>query len=708
MSLLDPFRIAGADNPLPQTSADEWNGLLTAIETGAPLTPYYLSGADRAVTFNISMWNAFLDALGPGFDGTPFRLSGTSGAQQITKDSFNDFLTALEETYAVIPSYSGPIANNFRMPDWLIGNVPGAIDRVWSRSSHFTSQAIDGAAKIGLAPFFVNLNTGDLAEHSGDGATTWTLVNSRQTLTIEYPEGTVHTVATLGGDEAFIVEPGAVVELDATLDIPSGAQFWVQRSFENEDASAPVKLPINFYGGNGDFAVHGNALDNAHISDGAVDPHSLYAFVDSFNVFCAPPAYIRASTTKRTFAFVGNSRTLGSFDLMASNTYGDMGQMARAFSEQGLAYVNMGYGNDTISEWLASHTFRLPILEHVTDVIVGDPTNDFGRVGHSAAQTIADYEAFAALVLAAFPTKRIYAITTPPIATTSTDSFATLVNQTVDNSFNDKLIIYNAAVRAGLEGYTGYFEVGDVLATARDNGIWKLVDGLASTADGVHELPRGNQEIADSGVFDLVVPTVTLVDLGGTFTLAEDATAGALAGTLTGMAEGSSLSITDTAGGRVALSGTTIIRGATELDFETHATHSFTIRENRADASNRPHDTVLTLNVTDVTIGPELITGTNSANLSGVASGTDAYQHVIGGLSTANTYRVSFTVSNYVGGSIFLRFGNNGVNSQGPIVANGSYSYDIQPGSVATQDITLRTFGLTTLDATVISAMRLY
>jgi hypothetical protein len=158
----------------------------------------------------------------------------------------------------------------------------------------------------------------------------------------------------------------------------------------------------------------------------------------------------------------------------------------------------------------------------------------------------------------------------------------------------------------------------------------------------------------------------------------------------------------------VALSGTNIIRGATALDFETNPTHSFTVRENHADASNRPHDTVLTLTVTDVTIGAELIVAPNSATLSATPSGTAAYQQVIGGLSTANTYRVSFTVANYVGGSIFLRFGNNGVNAQGPITANGNYSYDITPGSVATQDITFQTFGSTTLDITSISAKQLY
>ena len=95
-------------------------------------------------------------------------------------------------------------------------------------------------------------------------------------------------------------------------------------------------------------------------------------------------------------------------------------------------------------------------------------------------------------------------------------------------------------------------------------------------------------------------PGPTLSALTGTFTLAENASAGAVAGALSGKTASSTLSLVDDAGGRVALSGTNIVRGATALDYETATSHSFTVRETLAGATNTPRDTVLTLTVTDV------------------------------------------------------------------------------------------------------------
>lgn len=96
---------------------------------------------------------------------------------------------------------------------------------------------------------------------------------------------------------------------------------------------------------------------------------------------------------------------------------------------------------------------------------------------------------------------------------------------------------------------------------------------------------------------------VTLGALTGTFTLAENASAGASAGALSGRTSGSTLTLTDDAGGRVALSGTTIIRGATALNYEASASHNFTVREVLSGATNTPNSTVLTLTVTDIAEG---------------------------------------------------------------------------------------------------------
>lgn len=116
---------------------------------------------------------------------------------------------------------------------------------------------------------------------------------------------------------------------------------------------------------------------------------------------------------------------------------------------------------------------------------------------------------------------------------------------------------------------------------------------------------------ADNGVDDPISDTfvitvtnvyeaATLSALSGTFTLAENAAQNDIAGALSGKTSGSTLSLADDAGGRVALSGTNIVRGATALNYESATSHNFTVRETLADSANSPRDTVLSLTVTDV------------------------------------------------------------------------------------------------------------
>lgn len=100
-----------------------------------------------------------------------------------------------------------------------------------------------------------------------------------------------------------------------------------------------------------------------------------------------------------------------------------------------------------------------------------------------------------------------------------------------------------------------------------------------------------------------VVDGPSLNALGGTFTLAESASPGTAAGSITGRTSGSTLSLVNDAAGRVALLGTGIVMGSVPLDYETATSHSFTVRETLADSPNSPRDTVFTLNVTDIAEG---------------------------------------------------------------------------------------------------------
>lgn len=99
-------------------------------------------------------------------------------------------------------------------------------------------------------------------------------------------------------------------------------------------------------------------------------------------------------------------------------------------------------------------------------------------------------------------------------------------------------------------------------------------------------------------------PALTLAALSlSASSIAEGASPGAPVGELLGRTAGSTLSLLADAGGRFALSGANIVAGLTPTDFETNTSHSITVREVLAGATNTPRDTILTITVTDVAEG---------------------------------------------------------------------------------------------------------
>jgi hypothetical protein len=117
-------------------------------------------------------------------------------------------------------------------------------------------------------------------------------------------------------------------------------------------------------------------------------------------------------------------------------------------------------------------------------------------------------------------------------------------------------------------------------------------------------------DVSKTSIIPVVVSNVlelTLTDLSGTFTLAENAAAGAIAGALSGVTPGSNLSLFDSAGNQLAVIGNNIVRGSAPVNFEGQNPIPFTVREANSDATNSPHDTVLSCAVTNVFEQPTLV-----------------------------------------------------------------------------------------------------
>jgi hypothetical protein len=130
-------------------------------------------------------------------------------------------------------------------------------------------------------------------------------------------------------------------------------------------------------------------------------------------------------------------------------------------------------------------------------------------------------------------------------------------------------------------------------------GATQSLTGTVTGADGV-VIPFIANLTGESTLPGHPPPALTLVELSGAFSLSENAAAGALAGSIVGKTAGSTLSLLDDAGGRVALASPNIVRGATALNYEAASSHNFTVRETLSDSPNSPRDTVFTLAVTNV------------------------------------------------------------------------------------------------------------
>lgn len=144
--------------------------------------------------------------------------------------------------------------------------------------------------------------------------------------------------------------------------------------------------------------------------------------------------------------------------------------------------VNAGLEGSTANGLLNNGVARKAIAQFFTHVASNFGTNDLGASGRTAAQLIGDIDALITLY-APIP---FYQGTIIPRAT-STDNFATAVNQTTVLPFNTDKNTVNAHIRA----LSKRLLIGDALEDVLNSGIWvNPGDGTATAActasDGVH------------------------------------------------------------------------------------------------------------------------------------------------------------------------------------------------------------------------------
>jgi hypothetical protein len=221
---------------------------------------------------------------------------------------------------------------------------------------------------------------------------------------------------------------------------------------------------------------------------------------------------------------------------------------------------------------------------------------------------------------------------------------------------------------------------GDYAFTFESNSSeqFKLVPRISQVTDPIQQVPLTEAALrcgatvidfeatptiditiaADNGVdpplsrtFTITVTNVTVtlsaLTLSGS-SIEEASTEDTLIGEILGTTENSTLSLTDTAGGRFKITDGNLLTGATATDYSVATSHNITIRETHAEGTNSPLDTVLPISVIDA-VAPsdaELYNKTIVVTSSSVATAlggalTDLRTYL--GDMTGTTFQVSNT-----------------------------------------------------------------
>jgi hypothetical protein len=314
---------------------------------------------------------------------------------------------------------------------------------------------------------------------------------------IEYPAGVFTQVLFAGATSGLATGTVPLLSDWVNVNIPNGAGFWVRtyavatHSIVFSDATSGS----NFW--TCDFA-NGEAYEYAAsgITDktmgGTLTPNKTTNDAAIFH-----PSAIVANTRKPSVLLIGDSRVAGFGDFF--NAAGDSGELARSLGPA-MGYINAGSAGDSLSEFIASSTRRQALQQYCSHVVVQTAINAL-RSGTGQNKTAAAVLAEQQTILGYFASKVRFTSTTSP-SSTSSDLWATATGQTL-NSNAAQIAAYNDAIRAGVAGSSGYFEIADVIETARNSGKWKF-DGTASkwTADGLHASPFGYASIQSSGAVD--------------------------------------------------------------------------------------------------------------------------------------------------------------------------------------------------------------
>jgi hypothetical protein len=306
------------------------------------------------------------------------------------------------------------------------------------------------------------------------------------TSSVHYPVGTKTQITFNGTASGTIPDGGDIVSDRVPVAIPKGAAFMVRTYYQNAAGilfKSKTNQTSNALGEGFNYGTSG-------IPDQTMTDNFSYVFWG--NVY--GPSAIIGLTSKPSVLVLGDSRGAGSGDTTApvagTTEYG----MISPSLFPGVAFINASMSGERASTFITTHSRRAALGVYCSHIINELGINDL-TVPRTAAQLLADHQTIAGY----FPGKRYYMTTLPP-KSTSTDSWATVVNQTPDATSNAQRISFNNTLRSSLPSWAkGYLELADVMESSRDSGVWKAGYCYAADGFGIHPNSTGYNAVTASG-----------------------------------------------------------------------------------------------------------------------------------------------------------------------------------------------------------------
>jgi len=296
---------------------------------------------------------------------------------------------------------------------------------------------------------------------------------------LKLSDGTFYVMTFGGSLTATVVAGKTVVSDPVPLSFAKGDTFYTQ-TYVSVTSGQKYPLGLKTDSGAGEGVASGGQIGSS-ITASATRGYTPWAITGlPVNASGSPVVLV-----------IGDSRSVGFGD--ANGTGDAYGAHRRSF-DGNLSYQCIGLSGSSVSngQTVSQLAVRMAVADAAAVMydaaLVIWGINDL--MGAASAATLQTRLTNLYTILRARGLK-VYATTMEPV-TTSTDAWATTVNQT-PATYNADRITVNNWIRSGAGGFTdGYFDYADAVESARDSGLWKA----NHTSDGTHANATGHAAIA--------------------------------------------------------------------------------------------------------------------------------------------------------------------------------------------------------------------